>query len=131
MKKRKDIQSMHKKLLPRKKCRFITDRRKRQKTIYLYKTFSYVNVCSYFRSCRKTVFCWHAFSTEKILKLHIKDCFKINGKQRIIMSEKYEYVKFKNMKEKQSHHLWFMQFSKLCYYRKNIKNILLSVMAIN
>ena len=29
-------------------------------------------------------YCVKAFSTEEILKGHIKDCFKINGKQRII-----------------------------------------------
>ena len=33
--------------------------------------------------------------TEEILKGYIKDCFKINGKQRIKMSKKGEYVKFK------------------------------------
>ena len=38
-------------------------------------------------------YCLHAFITEEILKRHIKDCFKINGKQRIIMSKKGEYVK--------------------------------------
>ena len=31
-----------------------------------------------------------------MLKCHIKDYFKINGKQKIAMSEKGEYVKFKN-----------------------------------
>ena len=41
-------------------------------------------------------YCLQAFSTEEILKHHIKDCFKINGKQRIIMPKKDEYVKFKN-----------------------------------
>ena len=41
-----------------------------------------------------------AFSTEEILNCHIKDCFKINGKQRIIMPEKDEYVKFKNYERK-------------------------------
>ena len=41
-------------------------------------------------------YCLQAFSTEEILKHHIKDCFKINGKQRIIMPRKDEYVKFKN-----------------------------------
>ena len=48
-------------------------------------------------------FCRHylqAFSTEKILKRHIKDCFKINGKQRIIMPKQCEYVKFKNYERK-------------------------------
>ena len=29
-----------------------------------------------------------AFSTEEMLKIHIKDCFKINGKQRIKMLKK-------------------------------------------
>ena len=40
--------------------------------------------------------CLQVFSTDEILKHHIKDCFKINGKQRIIMSKKGEYVKIKN-----------------------------------
>ena len=41
-------------------------------------------------------YCLQAFSTEEILKRHIKDCFEINGKQRIIMPKKGEYVKFRN-----------------------------------
>ena len=41
-------------------------------------------------------YCLQPFSTEKILKSNIKDCFKINGKQRIIMSKKGEFIKFKN-----------------------------------
>ena len=36
------------------------------------------------------------FSTEKILKHQIKDCFKINGKQIVKIPKKGEYVKFKN-----------------------------------
>ena len=36
------------------------------------------------------------FSTEEILKCHMKDCFNINGIRRIIMSKKDEYVNFKN-----------------------------------
>ena len=44
--------------------------------------------------------CLHAFITEEIFKCHIKDCFKINGKQRIIMPEKGEYVKVKNFERK-------------------------------
>ena len=35
-------------------------------------------------------YCLQAFSTEEILKLHIKDCLKINCKQRIIMPKKRE-----------------------------------------
>ena len=34
------------------------------------------------------------------MKLHVKDFFKINGKQRIITPKKYEYVKFKNYERK-------------------------------
>ena len=48
-------------------------------------------------------FCWYclqAFSTEDILKLYVKDCFKINGKQRIIMPKRARYVKFKNYERK-------------------------------
>ena len=40
---------------------------------------------------RKQFCCYlQAFSTEEILKGHIKDCFKINRKQRIKMPEKAE-----------------------------------------
>ena len=39
-------------------------------------------------------------STEEILKCHIKDCFKINGKQRIKMPKKGEYVKLKNFERR-------------------------------
>ena len=41
-------------------------------------------------------YCLQAFSTEEILTCDIKDCFKINGKQRVKMLEKGDYVKFKN-----------------------------------
>ena len=45
--------------------------------------------------------CFQAFSTENlILKCHIKDYFKINGKQRNTMRKKGEYVKFKNCERK-------------------------------
>ena len=37
-----------------------------------------------------------AFIIDEILKSYIKDCFKINDKQRIIMPKKDDYVKFKN-----------------------------------
>ena len=44
-------------------------------------------------------YCVHAFITEEILKRHIKDCFKINGKQTIKVPKKGEYVKFKNFEK--------------------------------
>ena len=39
--------------------------------------------------------CLQGFSREG-LKHHIKNCFKVNGKQRIIIPIKGEYIKFKN-----------------------------------
>ena len=45
-------------------------------------------------------YCLQAFRTEKVLKSHIKDCFKISGKQRIIMPKKGQYVKFKYYERK-------------------------------
>ena len=45
-------------------------------------------------------YCLHDFITEEILQHHIKDCFKINGKQTIKMTKKGEYVKFKNFESK-------------------------------
>ena len=53
--------------------------------------------------CRKKSFCRYClpvFSTEEILKHHLKDSFKINGKQRIIMPKKGKYVKLKNYERK-------------------------------
>ena len=41
-------------------------------------------------------YCLEPFSKEEILKRHIKDCFKTNGKQSIIMPKKGKYVKLKN-----------------------------------
>ena len=45
-------------------------------------------------------YCLQAFSTEEILKHHIKDSFKINGKQRIIMPKKANMLNSKIMREK-------------------------------
>ena len=40
-------------------------------------------------------YCLHAFITEQVLKHHVKDFFKINGKQNIKLPKKDEYVKFR------------------------------------
>ena len=45
-------------------------------------------------------YCLQAFRTAGKLKCHIKDCFKINGKQTIKMSKKVKYIKFKNFRRK-------------------------------
>ena len=57
----------------------------------------------YILSCGINHFCrcfLQAFITEEILKLHVKDCFKINSKQRIKFPKISEHVKFKNFKRK-------------------------------
>ena len=45
-------------------------------------------------------YCLHAFTTKEMLKCHVKDCFKINGKQTIKIPKKCEFVKFKNLERK-------------------------------
>ena len=82
-----------------------------------------------------------AFSTEEMLKIHIKDCFKINGKQRIKMLKKGKQVKFKNFERKiKSPFMIYSDFESILVpednlnqkpLRANIKNMLLAVMAIN
>ena len=51
---------------------------------------------------KKHFYCYflQAFSRKEILKCLIKDCFKINDKQSVIMPKKGEYVKFKNYERK-------------------------------
>ena len=44
--------------------------------------------------------CLQAFSTKEILKRYMKDFFKINGKQRINMFKKGDYVRFKDFERK-------------------------------
>ena len=45
-------------------------------------------------------YCFQAFRTEEILKSHIKDCFKIKGKQRAIKPKKVNMLSLKIMKAK-------------------------------
>ena len=44
--------------------------------------------------------CFQAFSSEEILKCHIKDCFKIDDKQRVKMPKNGEHIRFKNYERK-------------------------------
>ena len=61
----------------------------------------------------------------EVLKCHVKDCFKINGEQKIKMPKNGEYVKFKNDDRKVKSP--FMQILKSILF----KNMLLVVMATN
>ena len=45
-------------------------------------------------------YCLQTFSTEEILKRHIKDCFKINDKEKIILPKKASMLNSKIMKKK-------------------------------
>ena len=46
-----------------------------------------------------------AFRAKEILKRHFKDCFKVKGKQRIIMLKKGENLESKNHERKMCDHL--------------------------
>ena len=83
------------------------------------------------------------FYTEEILKRLIKDCFKSNGKQRVIMSKNGEYAKFKSCeKEIKSPCIIYADLESILVpkdnrnqnpevsYTKNLKNILLAFMDI-
>ena len=65
----------------------------------------------------KKQFCHYflqAFITAETLKCHIQDYFKINGKQRIEMTAKGAYVKFKNYESKIRLPFLSMQILKVC-----------------
>ena len=86
-------------------------------------------------------YCLQTFSAEEILKIYIKDCFKINRKSRIIMDKKGEFVKFKNYERKiKSPFVIYANFESILMPEKiekqnliqtDIKNILLAVMDKN
>ena len=80
-----------------------------------YNTF----ICYHKLHCEENIF---SFSTEEILKRHIKDCFKINSKQTIIMPKKGDYVKFKNYERKiQSPFIFYADFESLLVPQDNGK----------
>ena len=49
--------------------------------------------------------CLQAFRAKEILKRHFKDCFKVKGKQRIIMLKKGENLESKIHERKMCDHL--------------------------
>ena len=58
--------------------------------------------------CRRKDFCRYCLQTLRIadiLKYHIKDSFKINGKQRFKIPTNSKYAKFKNYEKKIKFHL--------------------------
>ena len=73
-----------------------------------------------------------AFSTEKILKCHDKDCLKLMV-NKLLRCQKGEYVRFKNFENKIKFMIFESFASKILksLIRTNIKNTLLAVMVIN
>ena len=62
-----------------------------------------MHLCKIIHYCERKHFCFYclqAFSTSTILKCHVKDCFKVNGKQMINFLKKAEYVRFMNYERK-------------------------------
>ena len=91
MKTRKNIQIMYNKNVA-KKIMLIYGYFEMKKKIH-YVLIKYFNTFMYNHNlhCSKKRFCHYclqALSTQEILKRYIKDCFKINGKQKIIMLKK-------------------------------------------
>ena len=95
-----------KKLLQRKTCWFIINMKGRKEKLYSYQRFWNVwRFWDFDHSLHRGKkhfyrYCLQDFSTEEILKGYIKDRFKINSKQMIIMPKKGEYVTFKNDERK-------------------------------
>ena len=67
-------------------------------------------------------YCLHASIPEEILKRHIKDCCKVNGKQTIKIPKKGEYIKFKNLKrKKKSPFMAYADFQSILVSEDNAK----------
>ena len=70
---------------------------------------------------KKFCFCLHAFITEEILDRHIKDCFKINSKQRIKMQKKVNMINSKILKEKNYSFIIYADFESILVLEDNGK----------
>ena len=68
-------------------CSFNINRR-RQRALFLSKML--IHLCMIICGRKHFCHCLQAFGRVEILKRQIKDCFKINGKQRIQMPKKRE-----------------------------------------
>ena len=103
MKTKKNIQSMNQKnCWEEKYADLVLTEEKGNRSYVIIKTFNTFMYDHAFHR-RKNHFCRYtlqAFSTEEILKRHIKDCFEFNDKQKNKMPKTGEYVRFKNYKRK-------------------------------
>ena len=71
-------------------------------------------------------YCLHAFITDEILKRHIKDCFKINGKQRITMPKKVNMLnsKIKKIRKIKSPFITYADFESILVPENNARRVL-------
>ena len=101
MKIKKNIQSIYKKECE-KNVDLLLMRKEGKRHYFFIKIFSTFTYDHELYLGRKHFSCYYlqGFSTEEILKSHIKDCFKINGKQEIILAKKCKYGTFKNYERK-------------------------------
>lgn len=83
-------------------------------------TFTYGHTLHHRRK-KKFCCCLNGFGAAKMLKSHVIDCFKINDKQVIKMSEDGEYVRFKYYeRKKKSNFLIYVDFeTKIMKGKKN------------
>ena len=66
-------------------------------------------------------YCLQAFSAEEALKCHVKDCFKINGKQRVRIPQRGEYVDSNIMREIKSPFVFYANFESVLVPEDNGK----------
>ena len=108
-------------------CRTTIDRRRRKKHYVLTNDFNRFMYDHLLHRGRKhfCCYCLHAFITEQILKRHIKDCFKINGKQTIKMPKKGNMLNSKILKKKiKSPFMSYAHFESILGSKDNRKQIL-------
>ena len=98
MKISKNIQSLCQKSSEDKHIDFSLIREEGKRKYAIIKDFN-TFMCDYILHLGRKHFCQYflqAYRTAEISKFHIKNCFKINSKQRIKMSQKGKCVRFKN-----------------------------------
>ena len=67
-------------------------------------------------------YCLQAIKTADVWKSHVKDCFKINGKQKIKILEKGKYAGFKTYERKlKSPFMIYSSFETILVFKDNEK----------
>ena len=110
--KNKNKKSVKQSKITTHQSKIIIDKRRRIKTLCSDKTLiSSCMIIHYIVEENTFAISLHSFIKEEILKRHIKDCFKINGKQRIIMPKKDDYLKIQ--RKVKSHFMIYTNFESI------------------